>query len=901
MTRNAEGDHVQEPPHQPQSGSKVSNFRFGIGKRLLTAFVGVAGLTIIASAVSWVAFSNLETSLVRFTGNDLPAINTAFRLARESTAVAAAVPRLRAAADEKQRNRVLGQIESRNRTISDLIAKLEETGADTETVGSIRSAHGQITATIAAVKKAIDTRVGLETTRDKAINTIATRREAVTEVLSPMIKNLRGETIKGMKSTFRVEEDPIRARKKVLRSAYQSMSTLQSLLDLQFEADEVVALYREALRAESPAEVEKTREHLLQVTDTINRHLELLSDRSGFDKMSATFTGLLALGTGEAGVLAIRLQALDAIARAETLVVKNKKQTNLLNHQVETLISNAETGIGRSTDAVRSEITANKLILLGLGLVSIVIAVLVAWLYVARRIVARLTALSESVAGLAQGEQNIRLPSLEKKDEIGDIARSLMRIHSTGTRAVRVQTALDTVSSSVVVINNEHLIVYANESAKALHGRVARDLHGVMPDFPLGEFVGEDFDHMHNQPLFSRGALESLEGKEQATMEVSGHTFGLVVNPVMNAAGERLGTVLEVTDLTEQLAIEAEVGGAVEAAAKGDFSHRLDTTDKTGFMLQLSEGMNKLLETMERGLDEVAEVVSGLSVGDLNRRMVGDYQGTFLRLKTDSNTMAEKISSVMESIMVASDAVATAAAEISTGSADLASRTEEQASSIERTTASMEKLTVTTRTNADSAHQANKLAEEARDTADSGKDVVASTVGAMERIEESSRTVTEIVSMIDEIAFQTNLLALNAAVEAARAGDAGKGFAVVASEVRNLAQRTADSSKEIKALIETSVGQVQAGVTHVNETGKTLASIVNAVNRVADIVSEIATASGEQAAGLEKINAAVAAMDDMTQRNAALVEETAASSQSMATQAGDLQNLVQFFDRGNDT
>ncbi len=232
---------------------------------------------------------------------------------------------------------------------------------------------------------------------------------------------------------------------------------------------------------------------------------------------------------------------------------------------------------------------------------------------------------------------------------------------------------------------------------------------------------------------------------------------------------------------------------------------------------------------------------------------------------------------------------------MSLGSSDLADRTEQQASSLEETAASMEELGATVRSNADNAQRANVMAADARTAAESGGGVAGSAIDAMRRIEESSRKITDIIGVIDEIAFQTNLLALNAAVEAARAGDAGRGFAVVAQEVRQLAQRSAQASKEIKGLIMDSDAQVKDGVDLVKKAGGALDGIVSGVHQVATLIAEMASASAEQATALDEINSTVASMDEMTQRNAALVEETTAAAQAMSGQAGDLKGLIGFF------
>ncbi|UGB38814.1 methyl-accepting chemotaxis protein [Frateuria soli] len=258
-------------------------------------------------------------------------------------------------------------------------------------------------------------------------------------------------------------------------------------------------------------------------------------------------------------------------------------------------------------------------------------------------------------------------------------------------------------------------------------------------------------------------------------------------------------------------------------------------------------------------------------------------------------SMDERLTAIVGEVRQGSGAVSTAAQQIARGNDDLSQRTQEQASSLEETASSMEEMTSTVKQNAENASHANQLARGAREQAERGGEVASQAVVAMKEINASSRKISDIVSLIDEIAFQTNLLSLNAAVEAARAGEQGRGFAVVATEVRNLAQRSAGAAKEIKALINDSAEKVRTGSELVDQSGKALAEIVDSVKKVTDIVAEIAAASQEQSAGIDQVNNAVSQMDEMTQQNAALVEEAAAAARAMQEQAGELSRQVAFF------
>jgi methyl-accepting chemotaxis protein len=288
------------------------------------------------------------------------------------------------------------------------------------------------------------------------------------------------------------------------------------------------------------------------------------------------------------------------------------------------------------------------------------------------------------------------------------------------------------------------------------------------------------------------------------------------------------------------------------------------------------------------------EIAQAVSAGDFSRSVTLE-NGDNSSLLFSINAMRLNLTGTIGDIRKAAETIAVATSEIASGNADLSNRTESQASSLEETASSMEELTSTVRQNADNARQANQLVQTTAGIAAKGGVVVGQVVDTMASIKDSSRKIADIIGVIDGIAFQTNILALNAAVEAARAGEQGRGFAVVASEVRNLAQRSAGAAKEIKALIEDSVGKVDTGGKLVDEAGRTMDEIVTSVKRVTDIMSEIAAASSEQSAGIEQVNQAVEQMDQMTQQNAALVEEAAAAAESMRDQAGKLAEAVSVF------
>jgi methyl-accepting chemotaxis protein len=302
-----------------------------------------------------------------------------------------------------------------------------------------------------------------------------------------------------------------------------------------------------------------------------------------------------------------------------------------------------------------------------------------------------------------------------------------------------------------------------------------------------------------------------------------------------------------------------------------------------------------LVRSISRALNYAMSLANEIAQGKLGHEVVVQGTDELAQLLSALRTMDERLVEIVADVRHGSDAVSTAAQQIARGNDDLSQRTQEQASSLEETASSMEEMTSTVKQNAENASHADQLARGAREQAERGGEVVAQAVTAMREINSSSRKISDIVSLIDEIAFQTNLLALNAAVEAARAGEQGRGFAVVATEVRNLAQRSAGAAKEIKQLINESANKVRTGTELVDQTGKALTDIVDSVKKVTDIVAEIAAASQEQSAGIDQVNNAVSQMDEMTQQNAALVEEASAAARAMHEQADELSQQVAFF------
>lgn len=453
----------------------------------------------------------------------------------------------------------------------------------------------------------------------------------------------------------------------------------------------------------------------------------------------------------------------------------------------------------------------------------------------------------------------------------------------------RIRQALDRSSTATMITDDSSKLIYRNESFISLMTRSESQFSNVISGFSSRDLGGIDLSEVYKSPDHSISDSFSRE------FELGELNFSVASNPILSDKGDLLGSVVEWKDRTGEVRIEAEVDGLIASASQGDFSQRLNLDGKEGFFLSVSEGLNQVVGMVSSALEDMITVFSALSKGDLGKKVERDYMGDFGRLKRDANFMVDKLRETVESIVAGADSIANSSQDISDGNTDLSQRTEEQASSLEETAASMEEILRIVQNGQDNVEETTKLAQASIDCAHEGNQSVQETVHAMRNISESSNKIASIIGVIDEIAFQTNLLALNAAVEAARAGEQGKGFAVVASEVRNLAQRSADSAKQIKDLISDSVSRVDEGVSLVEQSGTTLAQIVEGIEGVAAKMEMLAESSKEQSEGIGQVNSSITQMDAITQQNAALVEEASASSQSMASEAQRLRSVVSFF------
>ena len=524
-------------------------------------------------------------------------------------------------------------------------------------------------------------------------------------------------------------------------------------------------------------------------------------------------------------------------------------------------VVNAEAKVA-SEDADSTFAASNTLMIVML-LIGILGGLALAWFFA--RAIARAVGEAVRVANdVSAGKLDGKIDTT-RQDEVGQLLSAMQRMQTQVQSVIAAQ-------SEMAARHDEGQISYRMDDSAfpGEYGRMVRDTNALV--------------------------ASHLQAIGDALKIMQRYSVGDLSLDMPKLPGEK-ANLTETMDATKAnlSAINGEIKRLAMAASSGDFSQRGDVDKYQYDFRDMIDGLNQLMETTDGNLAEVSDLLQAIARGDLTARMEGDFHGVFARMRDDANATVAQLTDIVGRIQDASTSINTAAGEIASGNSDLSRRTEQQAANLEETAASMEELTSTVRQNAESARQANQLAQGAAGVASQGGEVVGKVVTTMRDIEQSSKKIADIISVIDGIAFQTNILALNAAVEAARAGEQGRGFAVVASEVRTLAQRSANAAKEIKGLIETSVDKVADGSKLVNQAGATMGEIVASVQRVTDIMSEISAASQEQSAGIEQVNQTITQMDETTQQNAALVEEASAAARSMEEQAQALSESVSVF------
>ena len=506
--------------------------------------------------------------------------------------------------------------------------------------------------------------------------------------------------------------------------------------------------------------------------------------------------------------------------------------------------------------------------------------------------------LSDLVATLRRHERYnyaSPVPHVKLANEIGEIARAIDLGRLEAGRSAMTLSAMNQSPTMLMITDPEEKITFISESLLKMLKQLEPNFQAAEPNFQVEAMIGQHIDCYRANPALLRHLILDTGQVRKVRYEIGPEAIIVDMAYIYDATGHAIGHTLIWRNITAELRSEAEVAAVVDAARIGDFSARLSVEDKDGFVRDIAIGLNEVSAVVEQSTADFAQAMQAIAAADLTRPVTGNYQGVFADLKGAINDTVDRLSQTLRTIQLTAADVGLAAREINMGADDLSKRTEEQASSLEETAATTEELAASVKASAQASREAAAIADEARQAALAGGAIAGQAVDAMARIETASQKISDIIRVIDDIAFQTNLLALNAAVEAARAGDAGKGFAVVASEVRTLAQRSGEAAKDISALISSSNMEVGEGVKLVRQAGELLERILAASQKVAATIADISSASGEQANGIDEMSQAVAHLDEMTQANAALAEQSAASAGSLAGKIGQLNDLVAAF------
>ncbi len=558
-----------------------------------------------------------------------------------------------------------------------------------------------------------------------------------------------------------------------------------------------------------------------------------------------------------------------------------------------------ETSIGASLAERERALAARKraeLLWIPLAIVAVLLATFAICLFVIRRQQTHMAGLAIAIRQIEAGAASVTVPGADRNDPLGEIARSLSRIASSGAEMRRVRATVDVFSAGVAIVDADNRLAYANQQFSALQGLTGAD--GAEPlDAPTWlETLSESFA----PALDEHGGLHALSERVGVRFDHGDRLFAGTFVPILNEDGDRLGVSILLHEISFETQIEDSVRQLIENFSEGDLFYRVPSVAdpskvRNKFLILVSDTLNSLLDNIASLFADIEGAVSAMAAGDLTFKATGGYKGDFQTLVEQLNSSLDQMSDAMRQINAVSDGLRVAVGNMAVDANSLAERAEQQKRAIEETVGTVAAINDTVKNNLASVRAAESIADDARERAARGGDVVNAAVAAMGRISEGSAKISEIVSVIDSIAFQTNLLALNAAVEAARAGEAGKGFAVVASEVRALAQRSGDAARDIKDLIASSSAQVSEGVRLVDQSGEALGSIGEAISQLSATMASVSTAAVDQATGLEQISLAIGRIDEITQANAVVADESAGRARELEGTAARLSELAGYF------
>ncbi len=492
---------------------------------------------------------------------------------------------------------------------------------------------------------------------------------------------------------------------------------------------------------------------------------------------------------------------------------------------------------------------------------------------------------------LATGESGISIPGSNRKDEIGQMAKSLDIIRITGRKMNEITMGVESLTAGIVITSADGVITYHNKAFADLVSNCA----SCFSNLDISKVSTETGFCTLNLTDFLKGCSYDKD-KNIYTINKSVYHVEIFSAELIDNNQELIGYVYNFQNKSDERHFQKQLENVVNSLLSGDISQKMNTAQMTDNFKSISKHFNQVLDIFNTFIDDVSTVFDQVAKGALTPQISNHYEGSFDKIKNNINSSIKNLNDMMYKVLNTTKIIHVEINSIVSGIDDLSARTQTQATSLEETAASMVELSSAVQNNTENALNVKSMMLKTTDSADNGQRVVEQSIAAMDNIKDSSKEISKIISLIDEIAFQTNLLALNAAVEAARAGDSGKGFSVVAEEVRNLAQRSTEASKQIKYLIEESTSQVQNGVELVNETGQNFSTILHSIKEVSGLVGDISTASVEQASTLGQINDAITQMDEITQNNAGLVQKSVSSVDALGKHSHNLLSLLAQFE-----
>ncbi len=897
----------------------VRNLFLGVREKLLLSYSLVAITTIAASSIGFYSFSKIEGSIGHITNDSVPSMITAMMLAQRSAALESAMPLLTLVKSDTERESLNRQLKQRAHVIA--------------TLGNTLSENSRLHLIVNKLNDGIETLDELTKSRLSSSMRLGSTMRQMLEVQSKLDRLLVTEIDDAGFELIISSEDMTAQNIANLESlASSSLVKLNAALNLKSEINALMLNFSIATATDDLDKVETLAKRAELISARIVEYQSQLgSQYSNAELLSASNT-ILAAAKGGSSIFRLRIAEFsEAAALAESaalleyIIPKQKSLTEILTDITESVYAelvmsakdventNAE-GIPQLMDTGVSTLRAllearaeNNLILGMLSEASQVDSV-----ELLQPIIERFNAAKQSMLVAQSG-----LQSLANKDQIVKKIEALFAF-AQGERSIFSlrQSELKILSNINVQLDNQKQIlaglldkineeVDKSKQAVAIASENTSEIIKLSKTW-LGVFALSSLvvSVLIVWLFVTRNLLARLMSVISALRNIAN---GNLDCEVKIQGRDELGELAESLEVFREKAREndrlqeAERKAAEERIEQERERQRFETEkqaardEKHRQELERSKRESEQNEALKQDTDALLDVVRSAAQGDLTKSITvcGDHPTG--QLAQGLEVLIESFTRVMNQIFSSAETVASGAREMANGNTHLSKRTEQQANSLEETSASVAQITETVKQNTENAQHANDLALKAQERAEQGSQVVAETVSAMGAINESSVKIAEIVGVIDEIAFQTNLLALNAAVEAARAGEQGRGFAVVASEVRNLAARSATAAKEIKELIEDSVDKVNHGVKLVGESGQTLDELLGSVKQVTDIVKDIVEGSEHQSNGIEKVNEAVILLDEMTQKNAQMVQMAASSSESMAEQSVKLKEHISFF------